>query len=213
MNPITEARIDAGISKNSFSHKINLSRTWILRAEEGCYSNPGPKLIEFTMKQLGITRNEFKRRYAYFQQEVRKTTAQTLDPIQVMNRVEAEQLKRSLPGQRLAFAETLEFTFKRGPKTGPVGSFPVNNSVDDLVINNPNIVKRYMHEVFKEWRETYFNSTISFARSMCVHPESVNTYEKGLYDAMPYLIEDALKEVKLMDDSFDPRTKWVYVHA
>lgn len=190
MNPITAARVDAGISKSEFSKQTGLSRTWILRAEEGCYSNPGSKLLEFSCNQLEISHSEFFRRYRAFQTNQRKRAAENLEPIQIVNRVKA-------------------ITINHGPDR-PVGSFPTKNSEDDL--ENNRFEKIWFNDVFKEWRENSFQNTMNFSKALCVHPSSVDNYEKGNYDAMPVLIEDALNEVKLLDSTFDPRLKWCYVY-
>lgn len=165
MNPITLARIDAGFSKTALAKKLRLSKTFIIRSEQACYSNPGSKLIEFSTNQLMIGRITFFKQYNSFQEEVRKKSAQDVQPLQVVNRIVA--LDQS---------------------TGPVG-----------------YVKT--HEVFKQWREDYWRSIVGFSVAMCVHPQSVESYERGLYDQMPVLIQDALRSVNLIDDSFNPGLK------
>lgn len=192
MNPITVARGNAGVSKSEFSKRMGLSRTWILRAEEGCYANPGTKLVEFSCYNLDISHSEFFRRYRTFQANQRKRSAEHLEPIQIVNRVKALS---PTPGPV-------------NPDDCPVGSFPIINSEDDL----ENYKAIYMNEIFKEWRVDSFQNTVNFAKALCVHPSSVDNYERGNYDAMPILIEEALNSVKLIDKTFDPRLKWCYVY-
>lgn len=199
MNPITLARINAGISKSEFSRKVNLSRTWVLRAEEGCYSNPGSKLVNFTCETLMISKSEFNRRYQGFQKEVRTKSTELLEPIKVEHRVDSADLDDSV--KRVLSKTTLETAIKMAP----VG-FMQTSSENPIEIT-------YMHQVFKKWRMGYFNAVIAFSRALCVHPSSVEQYESGSYDSMPVLLMDALKEVKLLDESFDPYSKWCYVYA
>jgi ribosome-binding protein aMBF1 (putative translation factor) len=181
MNPITYARTTAGLSKHQLSAKMRLSRTFILRAEEGCYTNPGTKLIDFTCSTLQISRGEFRRQYRHFQSEQRKRAAETLEPLQVPNRVKSELT--------------------------PVG--PVINSEDDL----EHFKTVYFHKVFKSWREDYWASRNNAASALCLHPASIENYEEGAYKQMPELIKEALQEVKLLDESFDPNAEWCYVYS
>lgn len=184
MNPITFARIDAGYSKLEFARVMRLSRTFILRAEDGCFRNPGAKLTNFSCKQMGISITEFKKLLNQFQKDKRAKSAEDIEPIQIVNRVKSADLT-------------------------PVGLLSVDISEVDL--ENSKIKTIYMHQAFKNWREGYWNSVTNFSSSMCVHPASASTYEDGGYEVMPILIQDALNEVHLLDKTFDPNIKWCYV--
>lgn len=184
MNPITYARTSAGLSKHQLSAKVRQSRTFILRAEEGCYTNPGTKLIDFTCETLQISRSEFRRQYRAFQSEQRKRTAETLEPLQVPNRIKSKQYS-------------------------PVG--PVEYNVAEF--DQPFIKVAYFHKVFKSWREDYWGSRNNAAVALCIHPASIENYEEGNYKKMPELIKEALEEVNLIDESFDPYSEWCYVRV
>lgn len=185
MNPIMEARMDAALSKQEFSRRLGISRTFILRAEEGCYSSPGSKLIAFSTKQLKISISEFNRRYAKFQRETRIRLTENIEPLQIVNCVDAKLVK----------VDT---------------SVGLETSVSDF---DEDIKIVRLHEEFKKWRENYWTSYVGFCQALCVHPASVENYENGAYDQMPRLIMDALNEVSLIDASFNPDLKWVYVYA
>jgi transcriptional regulator with XRE-family HTH domain len=185
MNPITEARMSAALSKQEFSRRLRLSRTFILRAEEGCYSNPGSKLIQFSTNELKISIGEFNRRYAKFQRDTRIRRTENIEPLQIVNQVVART---------------------------PVGLVRGIYEVD-LEINSDDIKTVQLNEEFKKWRESYWTSYVGFCQALCVHPASVENYEEGRYDFMPRLIVDALSEVSLLDSSFNPDLKWVYVYA
>lgn len=192
MNPITAARVSAGLSKMEFGRRLKLSRTFILRAEEGCYSNPGSKLIEFSTKTLGISNTEFKRQYTRFQSFTRKQAIlklHNLEPLSIQNRASWDDLK----------------------SISPVGE--VTNSEVDLELISDDVNRVKVHSLFKKWRENYWGTYIGFSKALCVHPASVENYENGNYDSMPELMIDALNEVGLIDSSFDPRLEFVYVYG
>lgn len=166
MNPITSARIEAGLSKNALSRKLRLSKTFIIRAEQACYMNPGTRLVDFSTNQLNISKNLFFKRYNLFVDETRKRNSDGIEPIKI-NR--AEKIKQT------------------------------------RMINLGRPVKTLLsHEIFKEWREEHWHSIVNFSAALCVHPQSVESYEKGGYDSMPVLIQDALYSVGLIDSSFSP---------
>jgi transcriptional regulator with XRE-family HTH domain len=69
------------------------------------------------------------------------------------------------------------------------------------------------HEIFKNWRETYWHSIVNFSDQMCVHPSSVEKYENGALKSMPIILRRALEELNLLEDNFDPFKVWCYVIA
>lgn len=192
MNPITEARLSAALSKQEFSRRLKLSRTFILRAEEGCYSNPGQKLIEFSTNELKISTSEFKRRYYRFQRETRIRKTENIEPLQIVNQVRQKQtiISTDAPVEHIQ------------------GIYEV-----DLDLNSEDIKIVKLHNVFRQWREGYWTSYVGFCQALCVHPASVENYENGSYDFMPRLMVDALNDVSLIDSSFNPDLRWVYVYA
>lgn len=171
MNPITYARITAGLSKQALSKKLGVSRTYIIRAEQACYVNPGTKLVDFSCGALGVSHEEFKRKYKNFQVEQRALAVLNLEKLEVKNRLRAEDPEET-------------------PKR-----------------------KLYYHEVFKVWREGYWNSPIVFSSSLCFHPDSVSNYEQGEYNSMPIVMARVLKDLGLIDSSFDVYSRWCYVRT
>lgn len=186
MNPITAARVSAGLSKQKFSQTLHLSRTFILRAEEGCYSNPGSTIVNFSTKTLGISKAEFMRQYTRFQSFTRKRAIEAIAGIE------------PLAIENLTNFSTLP----------PVEK--IKSSENDLEISSKDIDKVYTHRVFKQWREGYWSTYVQFAKALCVHPASVENYENGDYKSMPELMIDALDEVNLFDSSFNPRLHFVF---
>lgn len=205
MNPITQARIDASLSKSEFPRKMGLSRTFVQRAEAGCYSNPGVKLINFTCEQLSISLKEFKKLYEDFQHDTRNRTAELLEPLSIPERVRADDFDD--PNVTLWFKEGYEIIELSKP--GPINfSSPV-----EPLSKLREVKKVKANEIFREWRMSYFNATLSFAQAFCVHLTSLQEYEKGTYKKMPTLIENALNEVGLIDKSFITVSEWCYVYA
>lgn len=191
MNPITAARMRAGLSKAEFCRQMRLSRTFILRAEEGTYDNPGSKLIEFSTNTLGISKLEFRRQYSQFQSQVRQHTKETvqINPLAIDHRVTARDERA-------------------------VGRLLTKTENDlELELNSEDITRVFMHKIFRQWRENYWGTYINFAKALCVHPASVENYEAGSYNSMPLLMQDALNEIDLIDPSFDPRLRWCYVYT
>jgi hypothetical protein len=188
MNPITAARVSAGLSKQQFSKNLRLSRTFILRAEEGCYSNPGSTLVNFSTNELGISKSEFMRQYTRFQKFTRKRAIDNLPNIELLSI------------ENLAPCRALE-------NPNPPDDLEVNL----IEIESKDIDKLYLHRVFKKWRESYWSTYVGFAKALCVHPASVENYENGAYKFMPELMIDALDEVNLFDSSFNPRLEFVFV--
>lgn len=66
---------------------------------------------------------------------------------------------------------------------------------------------KFHYEIFRGWREEYWNTIITFASQMCVHPGTVTNYETGQQRHMPYMIRDALVQVKLLHPSFDTEAR------
>lgn len=58
------------------------------------------------------------------------------------------------------------------------------------------------HVLFRHWREGHWYSQIAFCRDMCVHPVSVENYEEGITLFMPAQLQDALREVNLLDPNW-----------
>lgn len=56
--------------------------------------------------------------------------------------------------------------------------------------------------VFTGWREMYWSSPTSFSNAMCVHPESVKSYEEGMISAMPDQLRKALNSIGLIDPNW-----------
>ncbi len=194
MNPITAARVSAGLSKQEFARRMRVSRTFILRSEEGCYHRPSSNLIKFSTNTLGISNSEFMRQYTRFQSFTRKKSAENIEPLAITNLVDWETISKA-------------GLFVPGPL--PVGA--VSNSVNDLEINSSDIEKIELRRIFKKWREGYWNTYVSFCKSLCVHPASVQNYESGDYSVMPDQMITALNDANLMDSSFNPNLKWCYV--
>lgn len=59
------------------------------------------------------------------------------------------------------------------------------------------------HLTFERWRSGYFTSSTQFSVAFCVHPDSVQKYEDGQQTSMPRQIKEALKEVNLLDPSWE----------
>jgi transcriptional regulator with XRE-family HTH domain len=58
------------------------------------------------------------------------------------------------------------------------------------------------HVLFRHWREGHWYSQIAFCRDLCVHPVSVENYEEGITMFMPAQLQDALREVNLLDPNW-----------
>lgn len=54
-------------------------------------------------------------------------------------------------------------------------------------------------QVFKAWRELYWNTVTNFCNDMCVHPTSVSGFETGSISRMPRQLFDVLNEYDLLD--------------
>lgn len=181
MNPVTYARMTANLSKLELGRQLQISRTFIIRAEQGCYVDPGKKLIKFSCNRLNVDRADLMERYESFQFQKRTD----------------EVSNRSLLKLRCPFP--VEKSFK--------------NSDQGVTTDTSGLIEIYNHEVFKKWREDYYNTIIGFSGSMCVHPSSVEQYENGKLQSMPNQLRDALESMNLIDHSFDPETRWFYAAA
>lgn len=64
------------------------------------------------------------------------------------------------------------------------------------------------HQIFEQWRSSYWSSVISFSNAFCIHPETIKTYEEGIRPTMPDPIRKTLSQVGLLDENWDddPRT-------
>lgn len=87
MNPITYARMSAGLSKSELSKKLDLSRTYLIRAEQGCYVDPGKKLIPWTCRILNTDKDSLLERYKDFQFEKRSSELEYRNPTPLGNNV------------------------------------------------------------------------------------------------------------------------------
>lgn len=85
------------------------------------------------------------------------------------------------------------------------GYSPVESSVI-----SPEVTTYYMHSEFSNWRKKYYTSLITFSSSLCLHPTSVELYEKGHYRTLPGQIRDVLTRFKLIGD-LDPTRGWIKV--
>jgi hypothetical protein len=78
------------------------------------------------------------------------------------------------------------------------------DTVDEL---SPHVLRRNgaeaEHLTFERWRNGYWVSPLSFAVTMCLHPDSVQKYEEGIQKGMPGQIRIALEQVKLLDPSWE----------
>lgn len=81
LNPVSYARMSAGLTKTALSNKLSVSRTFIIRAEQGCYETPGNKLGSFTTKTLNIGRETLQERYENFQYEKRTGEVEFRGPL------------------------------------------------------------------------------------------------------------------------------------
>lgn len=97
MNPITSARVTAGLSKHQLEKKVGITRTCILRSEEGCYDRAPTKLKDFSVRTLEISNREFERRYQSFRSNHRKDSAFDKQPLQIINRAAAIMTIQSSP--------------------------------------------------------------------------------------------------------------------
>lgn len=81
----------------------------------------------------------------------------------------------------------------------------VRSSTKDNV--NPSLLARRGsklpgHVIFTSWREMYWVSPTSFSNALCVHPESVKTYEEGMISAMPDQLIKALRSMGMIDPNW-----------
>lgn len=181
LNPVSYARMSAGLTKNALSGKLSLSRTFIIRAEQGCYETPGKKLGLFAASELNISTHVLQERYETFQHEKRIKEVEFRNP---------EKL-----GSKLILNGTFDFTLQQAMELPP-------SPVEKIEI--------YPHEVFLKWREDYWRTILDFAGTMCVHPSSVEQYESGKLNSMPVQIKDALESMNLIASGLDVSSRWFY---
>lgn len=58
------------------------------------------------------------------------------------------------------------------------------------------------HVIFTSWREQYWSSPTAFSNALCVHPESVKTYEEGMLSSMPDQLRKALHSIGMIDPNW-----------
>lgn len=106
--------------------------------------------------------------------------------------------------QRAQRRLTMENKFDIKPLTAPPGAAETSNRPKCLTFN---------HELFKDWREQYWNTVTSFCIDMCIHPYSASHYESGDMYSMPEQIKSVMTECELLDRSFDPSVRWFYAYV
>lgn len=149
-NPITAARLDAGMSMNALAKKLGLSREYMSRAEQGTYVRLNPKLIAWVAESANIPVRSVIDRYANFQNATRITTKEEINP-RILERGESDW-----PGYML----------------------------------------------FTRWREDYWSSATSFSIALCIHPETVKSYEDGSRREMPERIKRVLQEAEMIESNW-----------
>ena len=102
-NPIAEARYTDGYSLQRLGKKLDLSRQYLSRAEQGTYSGLNKELVKYAAQALDISFREVLRRYYAFQTATRRNTASTIDPIFLSRGASANSDPRR-PGNEI-FAE------------------------------------------------------------------------------------------------------------
>jgi hypothetical protein len=206
MNPLTFARMQAGMSKAEFPRKFNISRTYCIRAEQGCYVRPADRLLNFACSTLKMSHSEFMRKYREFQTETRMNSikARDIKPVTINELAEAKLANQMVNPSSIS----------------PVGPFKDDS---EKVTTNETIVwgrshhptnshRIYMHEEFRKWRLSYYNSRVEFCAALCLHPTSVEYYEDGKYKSMPDQIEEVMIKHGLIGDLIPGRV-WVYAPA
>ena len=173
LNPIRIARNMDNFSQVALAKNIGVSRPFVVRAEQGCYVEPGQVLTHYCARRLGISPTAVIEKYKAFQSSQRyETLNNKFDRIEVL--------------------------------AAPVAvnsNEPVNK---DLVFN---------HQLFSQWRESYWNTVTQFSIDMCVHPYSVSHYEDGDMYGMPSQLINVLTECKLLDPNFNTGVRWYYAAA
>lgn len=85
-NPITETRIDIGMSMNALAKRLGLSKQYMSRAEQGTYTSLNPDVIRWVAETANIPKGEVTRRYIAFQLATRMNTKEDIDPQKLIRR-------------------------------------------------------------------------------------------------------------------------------
>jgi DNA-binding XRE family transcriptional regulator len=74
VNPIRYARAVEQITTAQLARNLKISRSFVVRIEQGCYRNPGTELARYASHTLDIPVSEIISRYKQFQKHVRQNT-------------------------------------------------------------------------------------------------------------------------------------------
>lgn len=107
--------------------------------------------------------------------------------------------------QMMRRAIALESLMELTPISGPVAAQVIQEKSHSERV----ATRIFNHQVFREWREGYWNSVSDFSVAMCVHPDSVRKYELGEMLRMPEQLQDVLRQCNLLGN-IDTDTRWYY---
>lgn len=98
LNPITDARVSQHLSINALSKALILDRSYITRAEQGCYSTPGKVLTQYAAKTLELAPQGIQSRYLSFQHAKRMATLKSFVDLEGgLERMDIPTVKRYEP--------------------------------------------------------------------------------------------------------------------
>lgn len=173
-NPIHYSRSLSQLSQAKLARTLQISRSFLIRVEQGCYKTPGSDLTNYAAEVLSS------------------------DPPTILNRYELHQrIKREL---------TISERPELSPITGPVAAPNQFQKFSSETVTT----RIFCHDVFREWREDYWDFSIDFCTSMCIHPDTVKKYESGEMLKMPEQLQDVLRECNLIGN-METDKRWYYV--
>lgn len=116
INPIRIARNnDNYISQAALAKKIGVSRPFIVRAEQGCYVEPGTSLTHYCAKLLNLSPNKVVAKYKDFQRSQRiETLTNKFHDVKKLGGPIAAPMELDDEGKKIIFNHQLFMEWREG---------------------------------------------------------------------------------------------------
>jgi transcriptional regulator with XRE-family HTH domain len=173
MNPVTYARYLAGnISTSALSRRLNVSRQYISRLEQGLYDKPNQQLLDWTVSALNRNRGADKKPVSH---------------------AAVEQLYKEWQWQKRESCKMNRLVRPVEVTEHQLARQKAKNRGSDII---------YYHQIFVDWRSDYWTTTHAFCVDMCLHPSPVVDYEEGHTHTMPNSLKKVMTQLNLLGEGF-----------